>query len=299
VVASVREVLIAQRHLEDQIGSDRMLPGIRVELDVVEQLTRQARGRVRTAMLTLATEYHGIVGRMYDYTGDQRAALYHDARAMQAAREVDDPNLLALVFGLKAHLAWAVGDAPGTVALAQAGQRDAHRLSPAVAGALAQMQARGHAMHNEDADAQRLTDRTQRLTAQAHEHPQDEPWWAYTQTPARVLFQRGLACRELGRHHEARDHFDQARAALPISFRRDHGRWAASFALASAHHGDLTTALTAGWQALGIALDTGSIYTIADLRNMHRVLDRQRADPDLLDEFDEALRELTEPAARR
>ena len=58
-------------------------------------------------------------------------------------------------------------------------------------------------------------------------------------------------------------------------------------------------ALTAGWQALGIALDTGSVYTIADLRSMCQVLDRQRADPDLLDEFDEALRELTEPASNR
>jgi tetratricopeptide (TPR) repeat protein len=109
---------------------------------------------------------------------------------------------------------------------------------------------------------------------------------------------RGVAYRELHRHREARDLFDQARTALPASFRRDHGRWAAGLALACAHDGDLAAALTAGWQAITIALDTGSVYTIADLRSMRQVLDRQQADPVILDELDQALPEIIGPARR-
>lgn len=157
------------------------------------------------------------------------------------------------------------------------------------------MQARGHALRDEAAFADRLIDTTEWLTDQAHEHPEDEPWWAYSQTPERALFQRGIAYLELGRHREASDLFDKAQAALPASYRRDHGRWAASLALARAHDGDVAGAVTAGWQALAIVLDTGS-DTIADLQRMRRILDRQQADPAILDEFDGALREIIGPA---
>ncbi|HEY2763678.1 MAG TPA: hypothetical protein VGJ13_06650 [Pseudonocardiaceae bacterium] len=295
VVTYLADVLTAQCHVEDSIGSARMLPVALAEIELVEQLTRQACGPVRAALVAVVAGYRLFAGSMADYNGDQRAALYHDARASEAAREVGDANLVAGVYGLKSHLAWGLGDATGTVALAEAGLQDAPRLSAGVTGFLAQMQARGHALQHEDAVAEGLIDSTEQLTARAHEHPEDEPWWTYPQTPERVLFQRGVAYRELNRYREARDQFDEARAALPASFHRDHGRWAASLALVCAHDGDVAAALTAGWQAVPIALDTGSVYTIADLRYMRRVLDRQRVDRAILGEFDEALREIIEP----
>jgi tetratricopeptide (TPR) repeat protein len=298
VVTYLREVQAAQRRLEDMIGSSRTLPIVLAEIELVEQLTRQACGGVRAALVAVAAEYHLFAGQMSDYNGDQRAALYHDDRALGAAQEVDDPNVAAAVFGFKAHLAWGVRDAAGTVALAEAGQRDVPRLSARVEGFGAQMQARGHALRREGVLAQRLLDKTEQFTGQAHEHPQNEPWWAYPQTPDRALFQRGVAYLELGKYREARNLFEQARAALPTFYRRDHGRWAASLAVACAHDGDVAGAVTAGWQAVGIVLDTGSVYTIADLHCMRQVLHRQQADRAILDEFDEALREIVGPTRR-
>lgn len=298
VVTWLREVQVAQRHMEDTIGSSRMLPVILAEIDLVEELTRQADGGVRAALITALAEYHTFAGQMADHCGDQCAALYHDDRAIEMAREADDADVTAAVFGSKSHVAWGVRDAAGTVALAEAGRRTASGLSARVEGFVAQMQARGHALQGESYPVERLLDTTEQLTGQAHEHPEDEPWWAYPQSPERALFQRGVAYLELGRHREARNLFEEARAALPASYRRDQGRWAASLALACAHDGDVAGAVAAGRQAVGIVLDAGSVYTIADLRRMRRVLDRHQADQAVLDEFDEALREVIGPTRR-
>jgi tetratricopeptide (TPR) repeat protein len=233
VVTCLREALSTHWHLEETIGSTRVLPVILPGIELVEQLTRLARGRVRAALVTLVAEYHELAGRLSDHEGDQRVALYHYHRALDAAQEVDDANVIAGVYGLKSHVAWGGREAASTIALAETGQRDVHRLSAGVAGAVAQMQSRGHALQTERAVAERLIDRTEQLTAHACEHPEDEPWWAYAQTPERAMFQRGVIYLELGRFWEARDLLDEARARLPDAYHRDHGRWAASFAVAT------------------------------------------------------------------
>jgi hypothetical protein len=53
--------------------------------------------------------------------------------------------------------------------------------------------------------------------------------------------------------------------------------------------------VAAGRQAIAIVLDTGSVYTIADLRCMRRILGRQHPDPTIIDELDEALNEIIWP----
>src|SRR3954452_21511807 len=226
-VRYLREILVAQRHLEDAVGSIRMLPTALPVVELVEQLVRRARGPVRTALVTLVAECHEFVGRMADYNGDRRAALHHDARAMSAAQESDDANLVGAVHGLRSHLAWGIGDAGGAIALAEAGLSDVGRLSARVEGFMAQMQGRGHAQRGEPAAAERLIDRAERLTDRGAAHPEDEPWWTYPQTPERAHFQRAVVCLHLGRYAEARDLLEHARDALPGRYRRDHGRLAA------------------------------------------------------------------------
>ena len=294
-VSHLREVLAAQRRIEDTLGSPRLLDVVRAEIELVERLARQARPELRPALVDLVAEYHQFAGWLCDDGGDHRAALHHYERAMEAGTEVDDANLVASIFGLRSHLAWRLRDPADVIELAQAGQRDSGRLSPGVFGAIAQMQARGHAMRSDGAIADRLIDTTEQLTIQAYEHPEGEPPWGYRQTPERAQFQRSVAYDELGRHREAGVLADKARIALPPSHRRDRGWWAASLALARAHDGDVPGALVAGRQALVILLDTGSTNTIAYLRRMRRVLDRQQVDQALLDEFDRLLHLITGP----
>ncbi|MGI8814788.1 MAG: hypothetical protein ACR2G2_05720 [Pseudonocardia sp.] len=131
-------------------------------------------------------------------------------------------------------------------------------------------------------------DRTEALTATAAEHPEDEPPWIYFNTPERVLFQRGVAYVELGRHAAAVELFAAARARLPAGYRRDHGRYAANVAVAAALDSQVDRAVAAAAEALGIVVETGSAHTIADLRRARRALDRW-ADGLAVAEFDAAL----------
>jgi hypothetical protein len=295
VVGHLADMLATQRWIERWIGSARALPATLAQIDLAEHLTRQAGSGLRPALIALVAEYHLLAGWMSDESGDHRAALDHHDRAIHAGHEIDDPTIVASGFGFKSHLAWGVGDAAGVIDLARAGQRDCRRLSPGVRGALAQMQARGHALHSDHAVVDRLINKTERLTDQAHEHPENEPGWVYFQTPDRVGFQRAIAYTELGRHRDAGELLTTAQATLLTADRRDHGRCTARLAVARAHCGDLPAALTAGWQALAIALDTGSATTIADLQRLYQILEDRHTDPAILDEFATAPTQITPP----
>jgi tetratricopeptide (TPR) repeat protein len=65
-----------------------------------------------------------------------------------------------------------------------------------------------------------------------------------------VLFQRGVAYLELGRHNDALELLIAARAMLPANYRRDHGRYAANIATAAALDGQLDRAASAAREAL-------------------------------------------------
>jgi tetratricopeptide (TPR) repeat protein len=155
-----------------------------------------------------------------------------------------------------------------------------------------QQEARGHALDGDGRDVDELLDATEALTARAAEHPEDEPPWVYFNSPERVLFQRGMAYVELGRYGEAVELFEQARARMPVGYRRDHGRYAANTAIAAAHAGQVERATAAGREALAIAVGTGSAHTLADLRRARQAL-RRRSDTPAVREFDEALRKAT------
>jgi hypothetical protein len=95
-----------------------------------------------------------------------------------------------------------------------------------------------------------------------------------------MIFQRGVAYLQLGFHGAARDLIGRASEALPDSLRRDHGRLAAALAVACAQDGDPASAVSAARRALTTAEETGSAYTIADLRRVPAILRRQQYDPD-------------------
>jgi hypothetical protein len=294
-VRSLEDVLMRQRNIDDVLGSIRMMPVVLAEIGLVEHLTRHARETRRIALVTLLAEYHEFAGWIADHNGDHLAALHHYAAALRTAREVDEANLVAAVCGLRSHMAWARGDVVGTIVFAEAGQRDARRLSRGVVGFLVQMQARGHAQACDRSVAERLIDASHQLTTRAAEHPEDEPWWAYHQTvPGRGLFQRGLVHLELDRPREARDLVAEAAALLPVDFRRDHGRWAATLAVACAADGDLSAAFAAALQAIDIVAETGSVYTVADLERARGSIARQHPDQAMIDELDRALAQLAE-----
>lgn len=291
VVEHLAAVLARQRALEDTVGAAGVLPAVLAEVELIERLAPQACGSVRARLVGLASEYRQFAGWMCEDTGDHPAAVAHYDRAADAAGETGDANMLTSVWSMKSHLAWSEADAARAMGLAVAGQRHPDGVSPGVLALVAQQQARGHALDG-DADAtDRLMDRTEELAARAAEQPDGEPPWVYFAGPERVLFQRGVAYLEVGRHAEAVDLFAGAGARLPAQYRRDHGRYAANLAVAAALDGQVERAAAAGREALAVVIETGSAHTIADLRRMRRALERWSDDPAVA-EFDAALAEV-------
>ena len=292
VVDHLARVLAEQRHLEDLIGPRRLVPSTLAQIGLVDQLACAARESVRAELLAMGSQYQQFAAWQHEDMGDPAGATAHYDRAMDAAQEIGDHNMISSVLSLKSHLAWSQGDPARAVGLACAGQRDATKVSPGVLALIVQQEARGRAMDGEGDAVDRLLDRSAELTARAVEHPEDEPPWVYFAGPGRAAFQRGVAYVELGRHRQAVDLFEAARAWLPAEYRRDHGRFAANLALACALDGDVERALAAGREALGIAVETGSAYTTRDLRRMRRVLDRWGNAP-AVREFDDEVAEAT------
>jgi hypothetical protein len=107
IVAHLRAVLARQRALEDMVGARGVLPAVLAEVRLIDDLACQARGAVGSALVGLAGEYRQFLGWMGEDTGDHRAALAHYDRAMDAAQETGDANMVTSVLSLKSHLAWS------------------------------------------------------------------------------------------------------------------------------------------------------------------------------------------------
>jgi tetratricopeptide (TPR) repeat protein len=236
----------------------------------------------------LLGEYHQFAGWMGEDIGDHIVSTAHYDRAMDAATETGDENMVTSVLSMKSHLAWSMRDAARAVGLAAAGSRRTASVSRGVLSLVTQQEARGYALDGDAERVNRLLDRTEQLALDAAEQPENEPPWVYFADPGRVLFQRGVAYVELGRHADAAELFRAARARLAPSYRRDHGRYAANLALASALDGQVDDATAAGREAVTLALAAGGAHTVADLRRMRRALERWNTSPAVV-EFDEML----------
>lgn len=288
-MAHLSVMLAEQRRLEDVVGARRVLPTTLAQLDLIDDLARAAREDVRADVLSVESQWQQFAAWQCEDMDRPADAMTHYDRAMDAAQQTGAHNMITSVLSLKSHLGWSQRDPGRAVGLALAGQRDPDRVTPGILALVVQQEARGRALDGDARQVERLLDRSADLTDQAAAEPDAEPPWVYFHAPERSLFQRGVAYLELGRHGEAADLFDAARARLPGTYRRDHGRYSASLALAAALARDADRAVAAGRDALTVVAETGSGHTLTDLRRARRALDPWADDP--------AVRELDAAAA--
>jgi len=123
VVEHLRRMLAEQRRAEDALGPRRLLPPVLAQIEVIANLARNARGPVRRELLGVASHYDQFVAWMAQDSMNPVGATAHYDRAMEAAQEIGDDNMITSVLSLKSHLAWSVGDASRAIGLAKAGQR--------------------------------------------------------------------------------------------------------------------------------------------------------------------------------
>jgi hypothetical protein len=97
VVERLAAVLAQQRQLEDVVGARQVLPAVLAEVELIDRLAAEARGPVLSALVKLAAEYRQFLGWMGEDSGDPAAALAHYDRAMDAAQETGDHNMVTSV----------------------------------------------------------------------------------------------------------------------------------------------------------------------------------------------------------
>ncbi|MGI9004535.1 MAG: hypothetical protein ACR2GH_23265, partial [Pseudonocardia sp.] len=146
VIEHLAAVLAVQRQLEDVAGTRRVLPAVLAEIELIERLAPDVRGPVRAGPIGLAAEYRQFAGWMGEDTGDHAAALAHYDRAMDAAQETGDANMITSVLSLK-RPPGVVGGRRGPRGRARGGRSARRRPGrPGVLALIAQQQARGHAL---------------------------------------------------------------------------------------------------------------------------------------------------------
>ncbi|MGH3976301.1 MAG: helix-turn-helix domain-containing protein [Pseudonocardiaceae bacterium] len=282
VVEHLAQVLAEQRRAEDALGA-RLLPPALAQLKIIEQLAADVPGSVRRQLLTVGAHYEQFAAWMYQDSMNPAGTRRHYDRAMNAAREIDDADMVTTVLSLKSHLAWSQGNATKAAELAQAGQRDPRRVSDAVLALVAQQEARGHAMHGDAEATERALDRSAALTYAAAEHPDSAPPWTYFNDPDRLAFQRGVAYVELGHHADAVPLLVTALDGLAEDYDRDRGRYAGMLALALAGAGAADEALLHAKRAAELAVATGSALAAHELCRVRAVLRAQRAEHAVLE----------------
>ncbi len=248
------------------------------QLNVIAGLARDARGRVRHALLEVTSHYDQFAAWMRQDCMDTAGATAHYDRAMEAAQEIADADMITSVLTLKSHLAWSFGDAGRAIGLAQAGQRDPRRVSDAVLALVTQQEARGHALDGDAEATERTLDRSAGLTYAAAEHPEDAPPWTYFYDQRRLAFQRGIAYVELGRHRDVVPLLNAALGAFDGGYDRDRVRYAAVLALALAGAGDADAAVAHAKLSAELAAQTGSALAARELRRVRTVLRKAGAD---------------------
>jgi transcriptional regulator with XRE-family HTH domain len=286
VVEYLARVLAEQRRAEDTLGARRLCPPVLAQIHVIDALATDARGPVRRELLSVSSHYCQFAGWLGQDTMDAAGARRYYGRAMDAAQEMGDADMITSVLSLTSHLAWSRGDAATAVGLAQAGQRDPRRVSDAVLALIAQQEARGHALGGDVEATERALDRSAALTHAAAEYPDDAPPWVYFNDPSRLAFQRGVAYVELGRYADAVPLLFTALESLANGYERDRARYAAMLALALAGAGEAEAAVLHAKRSAELAVATGSALAARELRRVRAVLREQGAE--------QAVRELAE-----
>jgi hypothetical protein len=196
VVDDLAASLAHMRRLDDRLGAAAVLPLATATVRLVEELVREARGRIRPAVVDVGTQWLQFAGWLNTTTQRYEAARTAHDQMLEWAVELGDPDHVATALSVKGHRAWTLGHYGPMVGLSEAAGRD-RRASPAVLAVAAQQQARGHALLGEAKETERMLDEADAQAVRGVEQPDRIPAWLYFHSTDLLVLQRGLAYKYL------------------------------------------------------------------------------------------------------
>ncbi len=294
VANSLREMLVAQRHIEYSMGTVAVREPVLAQLATIENLVRQARGPVRPALVSVAQQWAHFAAYLLREAGDPAGEWLRLAQALEYAIEIGDKTMIATVLEKRAMMALRAGEVGTAIGLAQAAQQDT-TVAIGTRVQAAHEEARGHVLAGDTAAAERKLGEAAELAAQVIDDTELHPWLDDL-SPQIFLCERGEISSLMSdkpRHlQRAITELETGYAALPDD--QKQSAWAtrrfAYLADVYARAGDLGQSCGVALQAAAIAQRTGSVRLAEMLTQvLARLATRWPHDPRVA-ELDEALR---------
>jgi transcriptional regulator with XRE-family HTH domain len=185
------DVLASQIRADNAFGAAVMLPPVRAQLTVVENLVKQTSGPIRPALVNVAQQWAQHAAYQHRQIGDIAGDRGRLAQALEWATEIGDRTMTATVLLNRGESALLAGEVGTVISLAQAVQRDkAAAVGPRAHGA--DLEARGHALAADAAAAERCLGQAAELATELEDHDDKHPW-LYWMSPADMQCKRGVS----------------------------------------------------------------------------------------------------------
>ena len=265
-MASLRVVLTKQ---DSVLGPGMAAPTVVHQLSILEKLSHNIKGGARESVRRVQAAYAEFAGWLSDDLGDRRAGQYWTDRALEWAHEADEELIVGYILARKAQRAVAIGDSAAAISLARAAQRRG-ALTERVSAAALQYEALGHASAREAGDFRVSVDRARELVDSAGPASDDE--WAAWCTPGYVAMHEASGWVMLDEHARAVTAYERGLKDWPGEFRREQGVYYGRLACAHAGAGSPEEAAEMGRRALDIALGTGSVRILTELKPLQTKL---------------------------
>lgn len=292
-IASLRSVIDGSRGLDHTIGPTGTLELVRSQLAIADQLAGTVRTEAgRRSLVGLTGQIHQLAGWMSFDTRNMTAARASFAHAREAARQADDPALLAYVLGPSAAFAEADSGDPAAgldlafLAVGHARRSGNKRL---LAFVLA-ITGRVHAKLGDEALARQALDDAATALGE-HDGWDDDPLWLEVFDETALLGHSGSCDLDLGRPKAAVELLDRQDSAAPDTFVRNRAIWRLDRAAAFQTLDELDQAAANVVAALDLIGTTSSPRTRFKLAQLAEALITDQRAPEIGEELLDRLRD--------
>ncbi|MFJ6571208.1 Twin-arginine translocation pathway signal [Streptomyces sp. NPDC091292] len=238
------------------LGPHDLIGTVSAQYQLIDKLTRSAKGETRRGLLRVGAAYAALVGWLYQDAGDMDGASFWRGITQEVAVRSRDPHLIGYSLVNQAQVRTDLGDGPAVVELCEAALDDADRLVPKVRVMSLQQQAHGASLLGDRAAVDHLIDQAYGPLARVDD---DLPWGnACRRTPGYLEVQRATCYGRLRLGAEAVSLWDQVLDIVPETARRDRGVYLARHATAAAAAGEPDHALEIARKVTDIAIETQS-----------------------------------------
>ncbi|MFF1793060.1 helix-turn-helix domain-containing protein [Kitasatospora sp. NPDC058263] len=259
-----------------------LLPLLTVQTHTLRELAVKAAPSSRPKLLGLAARYAEYAGWMAQEDGDNPAALWWTARAVELAEAGGDRDLASYALVRRALVTLYAGDAAQTVELVAQAQEGS--LPPRIRGLAAQREAQGHALAGDHTASLRSLERAGDLLARAvAQDGGDAPVLGTSNLSDPAATVTGWCLHDLGRSAQAAEILDREYPRIPAQATRSRARYGLRRALAHAAAGEIEYACVLAAELLPLVPGLRSATIGTDVERLARELARFRANRAVLD----------------